>query len=350
MHNPQQLPGLPLRRNRGGEADRIAVDPAQDEDGRRSVLVADHVGDRKTGRTEHLDPGDVRCQRADLGLSIQGEATAPSWTCATARPSLARRVRLSRNPNWLARSPCCSFADQSFRPVVNDLDRFSHSADGGAMEVPQDVFAHYAEGREQGRLSRGAGRLEQLRTLELLARWLPAAPAVILDVGGAAGRYALPLAASGYDVHLVDPVPLHISQAQEASRAASRPLISIRTGDARALPFADGSADAVLLLGPLYHLIDREERLQALREAVRVLKPHGVAVVAGISRFASTADGIVAGMLCAPSSPRWSLRMSQLESTSTRRPHPDGSPQPSFTGLRSSGTRWPPSAWHLMGR
>lgn len=139
--------------------------------------------------------------------------------------------------------------------------------------------------------------MEELRTTELLARWLPPSPAVVLDVGGAAGRYALPLAAAGYEVHLIDPVPLHVEQAHEASRVASRPLASIHLGDARALAFDDGSADAVLLLGPLYHLVGRDERLRALREARRVLKAGGVAVVAGISRFASTADGIVAGML-----------------------------------------------------
>lgn len=165
------------------------------------------------------------------------------------------------------------------------------------MEIAQDVLDHYAEGRERDRLSRGAGRLEELRTTELVARWLPPAPAVVLDVGGAAGRYALPLAAAGYDVHLVDPVPLHVEQAHEASRAAVRPLASVQIGDARTLAFEDGSADAVLLLGPLYHLVDRQERLRALHEASRVLKAGGTAIVAGISRFASTADGIVAGML-----------------------------------------------------
>lgn len=165
------------------------------------------------------------------------------------------------------------------------------------MELSQDVLDHYAQGREQDRLARGAGRLEELRTRELLARWLPPAPAVVLDVGGAAGRYALPLAAAGYEVHLVDPVPLHVRQAQDASRVASQPLASVQIGDARRLAFADGSADAVLLLGPLYHLGEQEERLKALREAVRVLSPEGVVVVAAISRFASTADGIIAGML-----------------------------------------------------
>lgn len=165
------------------------------------------------------------------------------------------------------------------------------------MEIPSDVQRYYAIGRERSRLDRGAGRLEALRTTELLDRWLPPAPAVVLDVGGAAGRYALPLAGAGYDVHLLDPVPLHVEQAREASATAARPLASVRTGDARALPFDDACADAVLLLGPLYHLSSRVDRVQALAEARRVLRPGGLVVAAVISRFASTADGVAGGLL-----------------------------------------------------
>ena len=63
------------------------------------------------------------------------------------------------------------------------------------------------------------------------------------------------LAEAGYEVHLVDPVPLHVAQADAASRArASGRLASARVGDARRLDVPDASADAVLMLGPLYHL------------------------------------------------------------------------------------------------
>ena len=155
------------------------------------------------------------------------------------------------------------------------------------------MSAYYAAGEEQGRLT-GWGRLELVRTQELLARHLPPPPAVVLDVGGGPGAYAGWLAGRGHRVHLLDPIGLHVEQ------AAALPLASARVGDARALRFADAGADAVLLLGPLYHLQDAEALRLALREARRVLRPGGVLAAAGISRFASTLDGLYRGFLSDP--------------------------------------------------
>jgi ubiquinone/menaquinone biosynthesis C-methylase UbiE len=143
-----------------------------------------------------------------------------------------------------------------------------------------------------------AGRLEYLRTRELLSRYLPPAPATVLDVGGGAGVYALPLTREGYSVSLIDPVPLHVEQAAAASQnQPEAPLAGAGVGDARSLSQADGSVDVVLLLGPLYHLTSRDERLRALREAQRVVRPGGVVLAVGISRFASTIDGLYGGLL-----------------------------------------------------
>jgi ubiquinone/menaquinone biosynthesis C-methylase UbiE len=166
---------------------------------------------------------------------------------------------------------------------------------------PEEIIEYYGRGAERGRLLGGEGELERVRTQELLMRYLPPAPAVVYDVGGAAGVYACRLAGQGYEVHLVDPVPLHVEQAREASDAQpEHPLASIQLGDARELPFGDSSADAVLLLGPLYHLTERDDRVQALREARRVLRGGGVVLAAGISRFASVLDGLLKGFLGDP--------------------------------------------------
>jgi ubiquinone/menaquinone biosynthesis C-methylase UbiE len=163
-----------------------------------------------------------------------------------------------------------------------------------------DIAAHYELGLEAERLDTW-GRLERERTLELLERHLPPAPAEVLDVGGGPGAYALHLARAGYDVRLIDPVQLHVAQARMASDAQTgAPLAGAETGDARALPAADRSADAVLLLGPLYHLQEAADRMRALREARRVLRPGGVVAAAAISRFASTIDGLIRARLTEP--------------------------------------------------
>lgn len=162
----------------------------------------------------------------------------------------------------------------------------------------EEIAAFYVRGLERDRLSGGPGALELARTQTLLERYLPPSPAVVVDVGGGPGRYALWLTERGYRVHLIDPVPLHVEQARIAARG--RPgasLASAEVGDARALHLPDASADAVLLLGPLYHLPERSERLQALREARRVCQQRGIIIAAAISRFASTLDGLRGGFL-----------------------------------------------------
>jgi ubiquinone/menaquinone biosynthesis C-methylase UbiE len=164
-----------------------------------------------------------------------------------------------------------------------------------------DFRRHYAFGLEKDRLAAGAGLLERLRTEEIIRRHLPRPGALVLDVGGGPGVYATWLAREGYTVHLIDPVAVHLEQAEEASRRQSRtPLAGVHLGDARHLAWPDGSVEVVLLLGPLYHLTVREDRLRALQEAARVLAPGGVMFVAAISRFASLLDGFARQLLGDP--------------------------------------------------
>ena len=164
---------------------------------------------------------------------------------------------------------------------------------GRRQVIDEDIRSYYELGLERDRLTQGYSRIEFERTKELLSRFLPAPPARVLDVGGGPGAYAAWLAGRGYDVRLVDAMPLHVEQATEL--AAGR--FSATVGDARGLREADASWDAVLLLGPLYHLLERDERIAALREARRVLRPRGMLAAAGISRFASLLDGFLRGLL-----------------------------------------------------
>lgn len=164
-----------------------------------------------------------------------------------------------------------------------------------------EVLAYYAAGDEAARLARGHGPIELARTQELLLRHLPPAPAVVLDVGGGPGVHACWLAARGYAVHLIDALALHVEQARAASaRQPEHPLARLEVGDARRLTAPDASADAVLLLGPLYHLTARRDRLAALGEARRALRPGGVVIAVGISRWASLFSGLFEGLLGDP--------------------------------------------------
>ena len=88
--------------------------------------------------------------------------------------------------------------------------------------------------------------------------------------------------------------------ASARNKQAAHPLEACSIGDARALSEADSSADVVLLLGPLYHLVDERDRHGALAEAARVLRPGGLLVAAGISRFASILDGLTRELLDDP--------------------------------------------------
>lgn len=162
---------------------------------------------------------------------------------------------------------------------------------------------YYGDGRERERL--GSWRwLEFARTKELLLRFLPPPPTRILDVGGGPGAYAAWLAGAGYKVHLVDPVPLHVEQALETAAAQPDAAFSAAIGDARELGHEDSSFDVVLLLGPLYHLIERTDRLKALLEAGRVCMPGGLVVAAAISRLALLFDGLAKKYLNSPEAER----------------------------------------------
>ena len=153
----------------------------------------------------------------------------------------------------------------------------------------QDIIDFYSEHSDDERLALGWGRLEFARTKEIVLRHLPDCRLTILDVGGGTGIYAEWLGELGHAAHLIDITPAHVAQA----RAARRRLASAEVGDARHLTWPDASADAVLLLGPLYHLVQAAGRVRALAEARRVVRSGGIVFAVAICRFAPLLGSLV---------------------------------------------------------
>jgi SAM-dependent methyltransferase len=110
----------------------------------------------------------------------------------------------------------------------------------------------------------------------------------VLDIGGGTGAHAEWLAAAGFEVRLLDPVPGRVSAATDAGLAAV-------LGHACELPWDDDVADVTLLLGPLYDLVDPADRTAALAEAPRVTRPGGLVTAAAISRHASLLELLAFG-------------------------------------------------------
>jgi ubiquinone/menaquinone biosynthesis C-methylase UbiE len=155
-----------------------------------------------------------------------------------------------------------------------------------------EVAKHYDRYRDAE-----ASRLEQFApveyaiTLRYLARFLPVA-ITVADVGVGVGHYAEFLARRDCRLHFIDVSEKLLIAAEERLRSAGlgSHVLSAHKVSATELPLADASVDAILLLGPLYHLRELAERQQAVAEAARVLKSGGIVAAAGINRIAFLRD------------------------------------------------------------
>lgn len=152
--------------------------------------------------------------------------------------------------------------------------------------IDKTVLAGYDAGIERDRLRSGIGLLEFERTKEILTEKLPKPPAVIYDIGGAYGEYSWWLASLGYEVHLFDLSKTNIAMSKElATEYPGIALHSAMVCDARSIPRPNNSADAILLMGPLYSITEYEERILAIKEAHRLLKDGGILFSAALTPY-----------------------------------------------------------------
>ncbi len=134
-------------------------------------------------------------------------------------------------------------------------------------------------------------RMEFAVTMRALNDHLPSAPQTVLDIGGGPGRYALALSSLDYQVTLLDLSQSNLNFARQKARESNLSIQQYVHGNALHLSTLYlGVFDAVLLLGPLYHLLTYQERQQAVREAWQVLCPGGLIFAAFVTRYAAFRD------------------------------------------------------------
>ena len=154
-----------------------------------------------------------------------------------------------------------------------------------------DISAYYNSDpdREHDRLARH--QLEYDLTWRYLDQYLPARGSV-LEIGAATGRYTLELARRGYAVTAVDLSAALIHSARQRLAAADLDgQVRFVVADARDLSqVTEREFDAVLLMGPLYHLVEAADRQTALHQAFDHLRAGGLIFSAFISRLGIMGD------------------------------------------------------------
>lgn len=145
------------------------------------------------------------------------------------------------------------------------------------MSYLEDYYNGYDE---EGRLLSRHGQVEYLTTMKYIRECLSGiSEPKILEVGAGTGRYSVTLAKEGVNVTAVELIP-HNLELLKAKLDGSEPITALQGNALDLSAFSDASFDISMLLGPMYHLYTREDKLQALSEAVRVTKPGGYILVA----------------------------------------------------------------------
>ena len=141
---------------------------------------------------------------------------------------------------------------------------------------------------------------EKYITTQMMDRYIRPGD-TILDIGGGPGQYSVHYAKQGHAVTLLDLSGGNVSFAKKKARQYGVKITALQGNALDLSRFEDASFDAVFLMGPLYHLMEEESRLQAIREAKRVLKPGGYLFSSFILMF----GGVIYGARELPETILW---------------------------------------------
>lgn len=145
------------------------------------------------------------------------------------------------------------------------------------MEELKYLTEYYSNYDEDGRLTNKHGQVEFLTTMKYISKYLKKGMR-ILEVGAGTGRYSITLAEKGYQVDAVELIQHNINIMK--GKMKDNGNIQIRQGNAVNLSYyPDNSFDITLVLGPMYHLFDQNDKKQAINEALRVTKKGGIVFV-----------------------------------------------------------------------
>lgn len=137
----------------------------------------------------------------------------------------------------------------------------------------ENLKTYYNKFNENKRLKTRHGNLEFITTIKYIKKYVKKG-SLIADIGAGCGAYSEYLQNDGYKIKAVELIKHNVRVIEEKG-------IDVKQGNAINLSmFKDNMFDAVLLLGPLYHLISEDEKVKAINEAKRILKPTGIIFIA----------------------------------------------------------------------
>lgn len=148
-----------------------------------------------------------------------------------------------------------------------------------------EIIRDYYDSEVLGEWGRIGGRPEFILTCRFIDRYVRQGEKV-LDVGGGPGRYSLYLATKGCDVTLFDLAPANVQFAKER---ATEQGVSFNTivGDVREIGnIVSEKYDHILLMGPMYHLLEEADRVKAITACLKLLKPNGIIFISFINMIA----------------------------------------------------------------